>query len=30
MEGQKGMYDWWQMVDFYIKLLNDHPLIKYL
>lgn len=30
MEGAKGQYESPQMVDYYIKLLNDHPLIAYL
>ena len=30
MEGAKGQYEFPQMIDFYIKFLNDHPLITYL
>jgi len=30
MEGAKGQYESSQMVDYYVKFLNDHPLIAYL
>ena len=29
-EGQKGQFDGTQMIDYYCKMITDHPLITYI